>query len=45
MLQQVIEVVVLLGAGLGLFIVLGGVLILLGLGIPLVSMWWRESRV
>ncbi|MDY7041100.1 MAG: hypothetical protein SVX38_09580 [Chloroflexota bacterium] len=44
MLEQVLGFVVFLGAGLGLLIVLSGVLILLGLGIPLVSLWWQASR-
>jgi hypothetical protein len=44
MLEQIVEVVIFLGAGFGLLIVLGGVLIFLGLGIPLVSLWWQESH-
>lgn len=44
MLGQVLEVAIWLGVGLGLFIVLGGVLVFLGLGIPLVSLWWRDLR-
>lgn len=45
MLGQILEVAIWVGVSWGLFIVLGGVLVLLGLGIPLVSLWWRESRV
>lgn len=45
MLGQILEVAIWVGVSLGLFIVLGGVLVLLGLGIPLVSLWWRESRI
>jgi len=43
-LEQIVEMVILLGAGLGLLIVLGGILILLGLGVPLVSLWWQDSH-
>jgi len=44
MWEQIFEVIVFVGAGLGLLIVLGGILTLLGLGIPLVSLWWRDSH-
>jgi hypothetical protein len=44
MLEQIVEVVIFVGAGLGLLVVLSGVLVFLGLGIPLVSLWWRDSH-
>jgi hypothetical protein len=44
MLEQIMEIVVFLGAGLALLIVSSGLLIFLGLGIPLVGLWLRDSR-